>query len=379
MTHDSRVLALDSIPLCAGPSSVMQRLTALGLLLACAASLGSSAVILENGMPILWAHTAGQLTDLPIENGVLTPDPWHYLHRMSLYRLLIAATDPFMGCMGTNATDSPIWGLPLQLGWMLTSGRLADPTGASTCGLQTGDTMCISTQSWWACQNYFVSTLPFLSAAQQGLMGPELQVKMQIPAGVEDLCTTYADCSARFPEVMPKWDAFFQGLKAASESALPDVEKKDALLGLYWAAQMASTHASAVCSSRESHYSSTEVYFAKCWLNSAEYVSAAYFQSNLDKSAMFMNPLPGRILQENDVAPNIPDLSYEENHTLSVFSWMQNINNLLGGTLVRMWGKAMCSMTTRERGKEMLEQLLLNPTYATTSFLSIVTGMATGC
>ncbi|XP_062267020.1 protein LEG1 homolog [Platichthys flesus] len=357
----------------------MQHLTALGLLLACVASLGSSAVILENGMPILWAHTAGQLTDLPVENGVLTPDPWHFLHRMSLYRLLIAATDPFMGCMGTNATDSPFWGLPLQLGWMLTSGRLADPTGASTCGLQTGDTMCISTQSWWACQNYFVSALPFLSAAQQGIMGPGLQVKMQMPEGVEDLCTTYADCSARFPEVMPKWDAFFQGLKSASESPLPDVEKKDALLGLYWAAQMAASHASAVCNARQSHYSSTEVYFAQCWLNAAEYVSAAYFQSNLERSTMFMNPLPGRILQVTDVAPNIPDLSDEENHTLSVFSWMQNINNLLGGSLVRMWGKAMCSMNTREKGKEMLEQVLLNPSYATSSFLSIVTGMATSC
>ncbi|XP_019947362.1 protein LEG1 homolog isoform X2 [Paralichthys olivaceus] len=357
----------------------MQHLTALGLLLACAASLGQSAVVLENGLPILWGHTAGQLTDLPIENGVLTPDPWHYLHRMSLYRLLIAATDPFLGCMGTNAKDSPIWGLPLQLGWMLTSGRLADPTGASTCGLQTGDTMCISTQSWWACQNYFVSALPFLSAAHQGFMGPGLQVQMQMPAGVEDVCNTYATCSTRFPDAMSKWDTFYQGLKAATESPLPDNEKKDSLLGLYWAAQMASTHASAVCSARQSHYSSTEVYFANSWLNSAEYVSAAFFQSNLEKSVMFMTPLPGRILQDTDSAPNIADLSDEENHTLSVFSWMQNINNLLGGTLVRMWGKAMCSVTTRERGREMLEQLLLNPSYATSSFLSIVTGMATDC
>lgn len=102
----------------------MLRSLALGLLVACAVSLSSSAVILENGMPILWAQTAGQVTDLPIQNGILTPNPWHFLQRMSLYRLLIAATDPFMGSMGTNATDSPLWGLPLQLGWMLTSGKL---------------------------------------------------------------------------------------------------------------------------------------------------------------------------------------------------------------------------------------------------------------
>merc|ERR1712002_821679 len=141
-------------------SSVMLRPTVLCLFLACAVSLSSSAVILDNGMPILWAQTAGQVTDLPIQNGVLTPDPWNFLHRMSLYRLMIAATDPFMGSMGTNPTDGPMWGLPLQLGWMLTSGRLADPTGATTCGLQTGDTMCISTQSWWGCVNYLPLCCP---------------------------------------------------------------------------------------------------------------------------------------------------------------------------------------------------------------------------
>merc|ERR1712168_34338 len=141
---------------------------------------------------------------------------------MSLYRLLIAATDPFMGTMGTNATDSPIWGLPLQLGWKLNSGRLVDPTAATTCGMQTGDTMCISTQSWWGCVNYFVSVLPFLSAAQQGFMGEGTQVQMQVPAGVEDYCTTYIDCATRFPEPLAKWDAFFQGLKAAANSSQSD-------------------------------------------------------------------------------------------------------------------------------------------------------------
>lgn len=73
--------------------------------------------------------------------------------------------------------------------------------------------MCISTQSWWGCKfdkhtytnvkaykaerdrerekhklsffssagvNYFASAMPFLSAVQQGLMGPEVQVLVQL-------------------------------------------------------------------------------------------------------------------------------------------------------------------------------------------------------
>ncbi|XP_027140226.1 protein LEG1 homolog isoform X2 [Larimichthys crocea] len=360
-------------------SSVMLRPTVLSLLLACAVSLGSSTVILENGMPLMWAQTWGQVTDLPTQNGILNPDPWNVLHRMSLYRLMISATDSYMGCMGTNATDNPIWGLPLQLGWMKTSGRLADPTSTTTCGLQTGDPMCISTQSWWGCVNYFTSALPFLSAAKQGFMGEGVQVQMQVPEGVTDFCTTYTDCAALYPDVMAKWDAFFEGLKSAKDSPLPDNEKKDYLLGIYWAAQMVSTHTSAMCSARKSHYSSVEMSFAQNWVNSAEYVSAAHFHSNLNNSARFLTPLPNRVLKVGDSPPNIADLSEDENHTLSIFSWMSNINTLLGGSLVRMWKSAMCSVTTREKGRELLNQLLLDPRFATTSFLSIISGMTTSC
>ncbi|XP_017264547.1 protein LEG1 homolog [Kryptolebias marmoratus] len=353
------------------------RPVALGLLLACAVSLSSSAVVLENGMPILWAQTSSQVTELPMQNGVVTPDPWHFLNRMSLYRLLIMATGPFMGCMGTNPTDNPLWGLPLQLGWMQTSGRLADPTGSTTCGLQAGDTMSISPQSWWGCVNYFLSVLPFLSAAHQGFMEDGVQVQLQAPAGVEGYCTTYADCSAQYPDAMAKWDGFFQVLKA--ESTLPESEKKDSILGDYWTAQMASLYASAACSTKQSHYSSEEVSFANSWLNSAEYVSAAHFHSSLEKSVLFISPLPSRILKEGDVAPNIADLTQEENQSLSIFSRMRWINTFLGGRLVNMWKGAMCSVSTREKGKELMEQLMLNPGFATTTFLSIITGMATSC
>lgn len=357
----------------------MLRPVVLGLVLACAVSFSSGAVILDNGAPIMWAHATAALADFPVTNGVLNPDPWHYLHRMSFYRVLIGSTDTYMGSMGTGSTENPLWGLPLQLGWMLTSGRLADPTGATTCGLQTGDTMCISPNSWWGCVNYFSSVLPFVSAAQQNMLGQDIAVQMQIPEGVEGYCTTYDTCKASYPEAMNNWDAFYTGLKSSNESPLPENEKKDALLGLYWKALLASTHASSACQDKQSVYSSVEKSFAQSWLNAGEYVAAAHFQSNLDKAAKFMVPLPGRILQEGDSAPNIPDLTAEENHSVYIFSWMKSVDSLLGGTLVRMWQSAMCSVTTREKGREMLEQLLLDPSYATTSFLSIITSMATSC
>lgn len=107
------------------PMTVMLRLAALGLFLFSAVTLSRSGIILENGLPFLWSQTASQVTELPMADGFLTPNPWHYLHRQSFYRLMIGATDPYMTYMGTTPTENPMWGLAIELGWMQTSGKMA--------------------------------------------------------------------------------------------------------------------------------------------------------------------------------------------------------------------------------------------------------------
>ncbi|KAM6964798.1 protein LEG1 homolog [Aplochiton taeniatus] len=347
------------------------------VLLVCAVCRG--AVIVENDRPILWDKASSQLSELPQADGVTTVNPWDYQQRMSLYRLLISSTDPYMGSMGSNATDSPLWGFPLQLGWKLKSGRLVDPSGATSCGQESGDQMCISPQSWWACVNYFLSVVPFLSAVQQGLMGDGVLVKILVPEGGQDYCSSYTDCLTRYPDPTAKWDTFFQGLKPASESPASDLEKRDHILGLMWSAQQASLSTSSACKDRRTYYSRPERSFADSWLNAADYVAVTRFQSNMARSLMFMAPLPSRVLKEGDNAPYITDLSQEENHALSIFSWMSSMNSLLGGSLVRLWGSAMCSEQTREKGRVLLEQLILDPGFATSTFFSIITEMSTSC
>lgn len=50
---------------------------------------------------------------------------------------------------------------------------------------------------------------------------------MQVPEGVEDYCTTYADCAARFPDAMTKWDAFFQVHAMHTHTGTEDKMPKD--------------------------------------------------------------------------------------------------------------------------------------------------------
>ncbi|XP_067098292.1 protein LEG1 homolog [Osmerus mordax] len=361
---------------------VLGMLSGLLVLLAACSGPAHSAIITENNLPILWAEASSQLSDLPQQDNIVTINPWNYQQRMTLYRLQLAASDQYMGSMGPNTTEgNPLWSLPLQLGWKLRSGRLLDPTSATTCG-QESDSMCISGQSWWACVNYYLSVIPFLAAVQKGVIGDgQLQVQIQTPSdAVQDYCTSYTDCSTKFPDLMAKWEAFYQGMKDLSVAAIMDVEKKDQILGLMWAAQQFSLQtASSTCQEKLKHYSYPEKAFAESWLSSADFVAATHFQSTVERSVLFMTPLPGRVLREGDQAPNIQDLSPEENHTLSIFNWMRNMNSVLGGTLVRMWRSAMCSQKAREQGQTLLQDLTLNPKFALTTVFSILSEMSTNC
>ncbi|KAJ8008980.1 hypothetical protein DPEC_G00084060 [Dallia pectoralis] len=341
----------------------------------------NAALITENGLPILWDQASSQLSDLPQADNVVTVNPWNYLHRMSLYRIMLSSTNRYMGSIGSTEADSPLWGLPLQLGWKLRSGRLVDPTGATTCG-QEVDPMCISAKSWWSCVNHHLLVVPFLAGVRKGVIGDGfLQVQMQAPAeSAEVYCISFADCSATHPDLMTKWENFFDTLKNMSESEISDFEKRDQILGAYWAGQQQSLKtASSSCKEKMSAYSSPEVLFANNWMNSADYVAATYFLSNINNSVLFMSPLPSRVLKEGDSPPNIADLSSEENHTLYMFDWMNRMNRYLFGSLVKMWRSAMCSDKAREKGRELLQDLVQNPKFAASTFLSILTEMVRSC
>ncbi|XP_028809326.1 liver-enriched gene 1, tandem duplicate 1 [Denticeps clupeoides] len=354
----------------------------IGIAIAVAALLTDAAVVLENGLPVDWEKAPADLSKFPLSSGVVTINPWDFSQRMGMYRLLMNSTADYMSFLWANASDSPLWGLPMQLGWKLKSGRLADPTGATTCGKHSGDPMCISPQSYWACVNYYVSVIPFLAAVHTGVIGDGVtQIQVQAPAdGAQDYCISYTDCSQKYPDMMSKWETFFKTLKIVSSSKGTDLEKKDRVLGSMWDAQQASLQqATSSCQQRQNPYSSKEVSFSDSWISASDYVAAAHFQSSIEKSEKFMRPLPSRILKEGDEAPNIADLSTEENHTVYIFSWMSSANKLLGGTLVRLWRSAMCSEVAREKGRTLLEDLLLNPKFAVSGLLSVLTEMATNC
>ncbi|CAB1340268.1 unnamed protein product, partial [Coregonus sp. 'balchen'] len=326
------------------PVASMQCIWTLSLL-QLVALWANAAVLTENGLPILWDQAPSQLSVLPQVDNVVTINPWNYLQRMSLYRILGGWLTP-LALQHVDRKEIPC-------AFLLIAGV-----------------------------NYYLSVIPFLAAVQKGLIGDGLiQVQVQAPAeAAEDYCTSYTDCSAKYPDLMAKWEEFFQTLKDVSASEISDFAKRDQILGAFWAGETLSLNtASSSCKAKMSYYSSPEVAFANTWMNAADYMAATYFQSNLNNSVLFMRSLPSRVLQEGDSAPNIADLSTEENHTLYIFSWMTSMNRILMGSLVKMWRSAMCSDKAREKGRELLQNLVLDPKFAVSTFVSILTEMTRSC
>lgn len=52
---------------------------------------------------------------------------------------------------------------------------------------------------------------------------------------------------------------------------------------------------------------------------------------------------------------------------------------LTDGSLARIWKSAMCSAITRQKGREVLVQLLQDPSFDRTTFLHIIPKMTRSC
>ncbi|KAK1170839.1 hypothetical protein AOXY_G7778 [Acipenser oxyrinchus oxyrinchus] len=311
--------------------------------------------------PPLWKDVPESLDEFTSQNNKIVINPWNYIERMGMYKLLLNATAKYMTFLGPNNTGNVLWGLPLQHGWQFHTGRLADPTNTSSCGTQTGDHLCISVKSWWACINYYFAAIPFLAAIETGLF-EDWPVEFEIlPPGemADDFCYTVSGCHSLIPDMMIKWKAFFEHLKRSS-SKNQDTENQDQILYYMWIAHRASIVAVPKFSERLKYISGPEASFGVNWANTVEFIAATHFHTNYEETSRFQTRLPRRVLVDGDNAPYIEDLSAEENHTLVIFYWIQRINTFLGGGLLKLWRRAMCTEPGRAKGRHLLENMAMN-------------------
>lgn len=293
---------------------------------------------------------------------------------MGIFRLMVQYTQGYFNSWGYNNTGNLLWGLPLQFGWQMSSGRLSDmAVGQGRCA----ESLCVSPNSWWADMNYYLSVLPFLGALKAGLF-PLLKHPVYIskPANVSDVvkdkfCTSIEECTEKHPEVINDWADFFAQVKGGSDDGNHDVT-----IALMWKAHTTSIlTAQPLFTEEVSLMSLPERKFGVGWALLVEFIATTYFQTNLNNTADQQTALPPRILRGSDKVPFIPDFTAAQNRVLLAINLFHSTNVDTKGLLLKVWRRAMCSPKGRAVGRSLLESIKDDPWIITRKLFKLLWGL----
>ncbi|NXE08252.1 LEG1H protein, partial [Lophotis ruficrista] len=291
----------------------------------------------EDVYPPLWDLAPENLLDFLVKGNKIVINAWNYQERLGVYKNLLSSSAKYFTAFGSQNFANILWGLPLQHGWQFRTGRLADPSGETSCGYEGGDLLCISVRSWWSCMNYYLAVIPFLGAVDAGLFG-QLPYEVEILPPEErtaDFCYSVADCRSRIPKLMDDWKAYFQvnnfpfffHIFPATVSSF----KVDDALRLMWKAHVASI-AYALPKFQDSlkDLSDPEASFGEDWANGVDFIAATHFSTDLLTTNNFQDFLPQRMLTEEDDLPSISDFSPQQNRVLLSLRALHKANQLTG-------------------------------------------------
>ncbi|OCT80174.1 hypothetical protein XELAEV_18026989mg [Xenopus laevis] len=313
--------------------------------------------VVGDGFPPMWNSVPENLQHFKIQNSKVIINPWNYRERMGMYKILLNITAQYLDMKQPDNKQNMLWGLPLQLGWQFSTGRLAEPLALSTSGHRNENQTRISDRSWWACVNYYLSVIPFLGAFDAGFFS-EYPYKIEISKPnefISDFCFNVTDCHLFSPEAMEEWKAFFEFIK------LPRHELEDKtgdFMFRMWKAHVVSISKSLpLCAKRLNYASKPERNFGIDWASGVEFIAATHFLTDFKNTNTYQIYLPHRMLIQGDNAPYIDDFSEGENRVLSSLQRIHKLNRFTGGSLLRLWKKAMCSEKGRIEGRQLLQSI----------------------
>ncbi|XP_069582170.1 protein LEG1 homolog isoform X2 [Ranitomeya imitator] len=315
--------------------------------------------------PPMWELVPENLTDFSNDNGKVVIDPWDYLQRMAMYKIMLSATALYLD--------------------MKEPGRLQDTSVQPSIG-QNKEQTRISPKSWWACMNYYLAVIPFLAALDAGLLpGIPYDIVISRPEEFQsDFCYSVNECRLSSPKAMDEWKYFFQSIKTmnqVSDISVPPLSKEeDKALLLMWKAHVESLSVALPrCSPRLNYHSEPEQNFGLDWAMTVDFIAATNFPTNLETTNDFQTFLPNRTLVNGDKAPNIPDFSEQQNRVLSTLHFLYNSNKSSGGLILRLWRKAMCSEKGRAEGRNLLYSMVHDPKMVPQAMINIIISMASAC
>ena len=284
---------------------------------------------------------------LPLVSGVV--DPFNFEQRLAIYKTLIEGMNK-TGVFGAESEWNIFWGYVFQVDWQWHSGRLAladTPEGR------------IDPNSMWGYSNYSLSVLPYLAAAQMGIV-PEIE----LAAPFRDSMLEYpsgkgAKVPAIFDEAMRAWVAFFKAALAFEPGK--DIEP---LRLLQWIAHGQSLIAAepGIRALGERYYSKDELYFLLGWVRYVDFLQAALWRTDLIYMLEFgVGVLPPRLITDKDVPGQVADMDANVNKYLKNIIDFANQSPRRFAFNLFLWKRAMRTREARNDVAHLLDATL-NPT-----------------
>lgn len=315
----------------------------------------------DDHWPPLWQEAPSSISDYPlasqssINSDIHIINPWLYVHRLGMYKILIDTSTRLMPFCSSNVTNV-LFGLPSQFGWQYLSNRLfSNGTGN------------ISTDSWWGSANYYLSVIPFIAAADAGVIN---QGSFQIVQR-EKFCTNFEECYRQVPDAIRKWREFFTNLLNSSYCKHDNYDGKiidKCFLAPLWSAHIASLdNGLPLVESKVSRLPSImEQRFGLAWAKLVQFVALARLDTNLPATNKYQAAyLPFRMLHEGDNPPDCADLPDTVNQALKLLFAVQPD---WWSPLVKIWKKVTCNYEARKAAQHVLETVVTSISEATAYF-----------
>ncbi|MFD7655986.1 Leg1-related protein [Actinosynnema sp. NPDC059797] len=208
-------------------------------------------------------------------------DPFRFEQRMAAYRMMIDNTNPG-DRFGADNRDNPLWGLMFQLQWQFRTGRLHPG------GRRDGR---IDPDAPWGYGNYALSAIPWLAAAEVGVV-PALPVA-DPPTPSRFRYATGGVVPGELVPAVADWRAYFALVRGSGSADAEPVR-----LAL-WKAHKASLDvvAGALAGAETGPWPELEVSFLRGWCRMVDYLWAAAWPTDFGSmTAHGLDVLPESLL-----------------------------------------------------------------------------------
>ncbi|KAI4567398.1 hypothetical protein MJT46_008611 [Ovis ammon polii x Ovis aries] len=233
----------------------------------------------NDNYPPFWGQTDGDIAEFPVQNNKIIVDPWKYMDRLRIFKILITESNKYFASFGKNDTGNVFWALTLLYGRLFKSGI-----------------------------SYYVVIMYFLAAIESEFLG-NLPYEVELLSREEyrsNFCYSVEECRAAYPQTMDIHNRFYKYLQSrkivSTTSGTPQYNTdEDTAIFKMWAAHQAALDVAKPKFRDVSFYSSeTERDFTMDFLLAAEFIEAVLYRPYFESSAEFLAGFPHRLLTDQD-------------------------------------------------------------------------------